>query len=81
MTAKANGKILGRKVGSKIETKKAIENKAKIIKLSKWFNGTLKDTALDNECSMRTILKYIKLQKPYKGYYYRYKEKDNEQTT
>ena len=43
--------------------------------------GTLKDTALDNECSVPTILKYIKLQKPYKGYYYCYKEKDNEQTT
>lgn len=57
-----------------------------IIKLNLQYDiiteyGTLKDTALDNECSMNTILKYIKLQKPYKGYYYRYKEKDNEQTT
>ena len=44
ITAKANGKQVGRVVGSKFETKKAIENKAKIIKLSKSFNGTLKDT-------------------------------------
>lgn len=44
ITAKANGKVIGRAIGSKIETKKAIENKAKIIKLSKSFNGTLKDS-------------------------------------
>ena len=43
ITAKANGKILGRRVGSKVETKKAVENKAKIIKLSKSFNGSLSD--------------------------------------
>lgn len=44
ITAKANGKVVGRPTGVKIETKKAIENKAKIIKLSKSFNGTLKDS-------------------------------------
>ena len=44
ITAKAKGKVIGRAIGSKIETKKAIENKAKIIKLSKSFNGTLKDS-------------------------------------
>lgn len=62
ITAKANGKILGRKVGSKIETKKAIENKAKIIKLSKSFNGTLKDTE---------VLELLNIDR---GTYYRYKK-------
>lgn len=62
ITAKANGKILGRRVGSKIETKKAIENKAKIIKLSKSFNGTLKDTE---------VLELLNIDR---GTYYRYKK-------
>ena len=62
ITAKANGKILGRKVCSKIETKKAIENKAKIIKLSKSFNGTLKDTE---------VLELLNIDR---GTYYRYKK-------
>lgn len=44
ITAKANGKVVGRPTGAKIVTKKAIENKAKIVKLSKSFNGTLKDS-------------------------------------
>ena len=39
ITAKVNGKVIGRAIGSKIETKKA-----KIIKLSKSFNGALKDS-------------------------------------
>lgn len=43
ITAKANGKVGGRPIGSKIETKKAVGNKGKIIKLSKSFNGTLSD--------------------------------------
>lgn len=43
ITAKANGNVGGRREGAKIETKKAIENKAKIVKLSKTFNGTLTD--------------------------------------
>lgn len=43
LTAKANGKVVGRQLGSKITTKKSIEMKAKIIKLSKSFNGHLKD--------------------------------------
>lgn len=41
--AKANGNVGGRKEGVKIETKKAKEMKEKILKLSKDFNGTLKD--------------------------------------
>lgn len=43
VTAKAQGKVCGRPTGSKIETTKAKENKAKILKLSKSFNGTLSD--------------------------------------
>ena len=61
-TATANGKQVGRVVGSKIETKKAIENKAKIIKLSKSFNGTLKDTE---------VLELLNIDR---GTYYRYKK-------
>lgn len=41
--AKANGNIGGRREGTKIETKKSKEMKEKILKLSKDFNGTLKD--------------------------------------
>lgn len=62
ITAKANGKQVGRVVGSKFETKKAIENKAKIIKLSKSFNGTLKDTE---------VLELLNIDR---GTYYRYKK-------
>lgn len=40
---KAEGVVLGRKEGSKIETKKAREMKEKIKKLSKSFGGSLKD--------------------------------------
>lgn len=43
VTAKAQGKVCGRPTGSKIETAKAKDNKAKILKLSKSFNGTLSD--------------------------------------
>lgn len=66
ITAKANGKQVGRVVGSKIETKKAIENKAKIIKLSKSFNGTLKDTE---------VLELLNIDR---GTYYRYKKQIKE---
>lgn len=67
ITAKANGKQVGRVVGSKIETKKAIENKAKIIKLSKSFNGTLKDTE---------VLELLNIDR---GTYYRYKKQIKEE--
>ena len=60
--AKANGKQLGRVDGSKFETKKAKDNKAKIIKLSKSFNGTLKDTE---------VLELLNIDR---GTYYRYKK-------
>lgn len=44
ITAKLNGKQVGRMKGSKIQTKKFIECKQKIVKYSKKFNGTLADT-------------------------------------
>lgn len=42
--AKAKGNIAGRREGAKIETKKSVDMKDKIKKLSKDFDGTLKDT-------------------------------------
>lgn len=62
LTAKANGKIVGRAVGSKITTKKSIEMKAKIIKLSKSFNGHLKD---------KEVLELLPIDRTT---YYRYKQ-------
>lgn len=44
VTAKLNGKIVGRQQGSKIQTKKSKDCKCKIVKYSKKFNGTLADT-------------------------------------
>ena len=43
VTAKLNGKIVGRTRGAKIETKKSKECKQKIVKYSRKFNGTLAD--------------------------------------
>ena len=43
VTAKLNGKIVGRQQGSKIQTKKSKDCKCKIVKYSKKFNGTLAD--------------------------------------
>lgn len=43
VTAKLNGKIVGRQTGSKITTKKSKECKQKIVKYSKKFEGTLAD--------------------------------------
>lgn len=42
-TARLNGKQIGREEGTKVTTKKSIEIKEKIIKLSKEFKGSLKD--------------------------------------
>lgn len=42
--AQAQGKQVGRAQGAKVETKKAKECKARIMELSKDFNGTNKDT-------------------------------------
>ena len=44
VTAKLNGKQIGRQQGSKIQTKKSVYCKQKIVKYSKKFNGTLADT-------------------------------------
>ena len=44
ITAKLNGKVIGRKTGAKIITKNCKECKQKIVKYSKKFNGTLSDT-------------------------------------
>ena len=44
VTAKLNGKVVGRKTGAKIITKKCKECKMKILKYSRKFNGTLADT-------------------------------------
>ena len=44
ITAKLNGKQVGRKTGAKIMTKKSVYCKQKIVKYSKKFNGTLADT-------------------------------------
>ena len=43
VTARLNGKVIGRQQGSKIQTKKSVECKRKIMKYSKKFNGTLAD--------------------------------------
>ena len=43
VTARLNGKVIGRQRGSKIQTKKSVECKRKIMKYSKKFNGTLAD--------------------------------------
>ena len=67
ITAKANGNVGGRREGAKIETKKAIENKAKIIKLSKSFNGTLSD---------KEVLELLDIDRTT---YYRYKKQIKEQ--
>ena len=44
ITAKLNGKQVGCVKGTKLTTKKSIEAKEQIMKYSKDFNGTLKDT-------------------------------------
>ena len=44
VTARLNGKIVGRPTGSKIVTKKCKECKQKILKYSRKFNGSLADT-------------------------------------
>ncbi|MGL5051465.1 MAG: recombinase family protein [Fusobacteriaceae bacterium] len=44
--AKQNGVVLGRREGSKVETKKSIELKEKIVKYSKSFSGTMTDVEL-----------------------------------
>lgn len=43
ITARINGKQIGRPAGTKIQTKKSIASKLKIMEISKSFNGTLTD--------------------------------------
>ena len=45
-TARANGKQIGRPVGSKAATKKSKEAKKAILKYSKDFNGMMKDVEI-----------------------------------
>lgn len=59
-TARLNGKQIGRATGSKVETRKSREAKAKILKHSKSFGGNLSD---DDMCklagiSRNTLYKY-----------------------
>lgn len=61
LTARLNGKQVGRATGSKISTKKSIEAKAQILKYSKNFNGNLDD------------LDVIKLTGVSRKSYYKYK--------
>lgn len=60
--AKSKGNIAGRREGTKVETKKAKEVKEEIKKLSKDFNGTLKDVE---------VMKYLKVAR---NTYYKYKK-------
>lgn len=57
---KAQGVVLGRRLGVKIETKKSIEMKEKIKLLSKDFDGTLKDIQVIEilKISRNTYFKY-----------------------
>lgn len=59
---KAEGVVLGRREGSKIETKKAKEMKEKIKKLSKTFGGSLKDVEVIEilKINRNTYFKYKK---------------------
>ena len=62
VTAKLNGKIVGRPQGSRIVTKKCKECKQKIVKYSRKFNGTLGDAAVIKllSISRNTFYKYCK---------------------
>ena len=62
VTAKLNGKVIGRKTGAKITTKKCKECKIKILKYSKKFNGNLGDADVIKllSISRNTFYKYCK---------------------
>lgn len=62
ITAKLNGKQIGRAKGAKVETKKAKEAKQDIIKYSKDFKGSLPDDAV------------IKMLRISRNSYYKYKK-------
>lgn len=65
ITAKLNGKQVGCVKGTKLTTKKSIEAKPQILKYSKDFNGTLKDTE---------VMKLIGISR---NSYYKYKRELN----
>lgn len=65
ITAKLNGKQVGCVKGTKLTTKKSIEAKKQILKYSKDFNGTLKDTE---------VMKLIGISR---NSYYKYKRELN----
>ena len=65
ITAKLNGKQVGCVKGTKLTTKKSIEAKEQILKYSKDFNGTLKDTE---------VMKLIGISR---NSYYKYKRQLN----
>lgn len=67
LTAKLNGKQIGRAVGTKVETKKSKEAKEIILKHSKTFDGTL----TDKEC--------MKLAGVHRETYYIYKKQLKEE--
>ncbi|MBN1469527.1 MAG: recombinase family protein [Fusobacteriaceae bacterium] len=61
--AKAKGKQIGRKEGSKVETKRAIEVKEKLLKHSKKFGGSMTDKEFMEafNVSKTTLVKYKRL--------------------
>lgn len=59
--AKIKGNVSGRRQGAKVETKKAKEKKEQILKMSKAFNGTMKD---------KDIIEILGIDR---GTYYKYK--------
>ena len=61
-TARLNGKQIGQKKGAKLNVKKSVGAKEQILKHSKDFNGTLKDTEV------------IKLTGLARNTYYKYKK-------
>ena len=62
VTARLNGKVVGRKTGAKIVTRKCKECKMKIVQYSKKFNGNLGDADVIKllSISRNTFYKYCK---------------------
>ena len=62
VTARLNGKVIGRPTGSRIVTKKCKECKSKILKYSRKFNGTLADADIIKllSISRNSYYKYCK---------------------
>lgn len=58
-TARLNGKQIGQQKGRKLVTKKSMACKAQIVKLSRDFNGDLKDVDVINRLGIRRQTYYI----------------------